>query len=156
MATAGAAVPHDTAVTAACASGGGALVCSLLEKRCTTIAIDNASLDEVAEADRVLVQNVIYAILACKHPESLCVSWGVTCTPTHYVVSGLLPPADFDVTLVDLELIQSISPLRISSVAVVSSQDKTKLVIKILNHMQRVQITQADVLFTQKRRRQWL
>jgi hypothetical protein len=131
-------------------------VAVLWEKRAAVISFDHASLDEVAEADRALVQNVIYAILACKHPDSLCTSWAVTCTPTHYVVSGLLPSGDFDVSLVDMELIQSISPLRISSVSVVCAQEKTRLVIKVLNHLQRVQLTKADVVFTQKRRREWL
>lgn len=132
------------------------MVRELREKRTAVISIDQASLDEVTEVDRPLIQNVIYAILACKHPDSLCTSWGVTCTATHYVISGMLPMGEFDVSLVDMELIHSISPLRISGISIVNSQDKNKLVIKVLNHMQRVQLTQADVVFTQKRRRQWM
>lgn len=155
----------DTAGMKAETSGcAGSLSCqesmefveNLREKRASVICLDQASLDEVAEDDRPLIQNIIYAILACKHPDPLCTSWGVTCNTTHYIVSGMLPCNDFDVSLVDMELIQSISPLRISGISVICGQEKCKLVIKVLNHMQRVQLTQADVLFTQKRRRQWL
>lgn len=62
---------------------------------------------------------------------------------------------DFDVSLVDLEFIQSLNPMRISSISVVSTDGKMKLVVKVLNHKQRVQMSEADLIITQKRRRVW-
>ncbi len=41
----------------------------LFEKRETVIELDPAILDEVPEQDKVLVNNVIYALYICKHPE---------------------------------------------------------------------------------------
>eukprot|EP00961_Rhodomonas_salina_P016602 223730-Rhodomonas_salina.1 len=116
-------------------------------------AIDPLSLDEVAEDDKPLVQNVIYALLACKHPERLCTSWAVTCTSCHYIVTGSLAAGDFEINLVDLELIQSVSPFRILSVGVVGANDKCKIVVRITNDRQRIQLTQADIIITHKRRR---
>eukprot|EP00961_Rhodomonas_salina_P180888 2441458-Rhodomonas_salina.1 len=89
-----------------------------IEQKNKVLTIDEPDLDEVAETDRPLVSNVIYAMLACKHPESLFTSWSVNCTSTHYIVSAMLPPSDFDISLVDLELINSLSPLRISGISI--------------------------------------
>jgi hypothetical protein len=77
------------------------------------VAIDPPVLGEVSENDRPLVTNVLYAIIAFRHPERLCVSWSVSCTPTHYVVCGILQDGDFDVELKDLQTIQSVNMWRI-------------------------------------------
>lgn len=111
-------------------------------------------LPEVDEEDRPLVHNVIYSLMVCKHPEALCTSWSVSCTATHYNVTAVLPD-EFDVGLTDLELIQSLNPLRIASVFVTVSDGKGKIVVRVLNHKQRVSMTQADLIITQKRRRIW-
>eukprot|EP00961_Rhodomonas_salina_P293354 3933684-Rhodomonas_salina.1 len=126
-----------------------------LEKCNSIVSISPAALEEVPEVDRPLVSNVIYAILACKHPERLCTSWSVACTPVHHVVSGILPENGFDISLVDMEFLHSLNPLRISSISVVCSDTKSKLVVKVLNHKQRVQLTAGELVITQKRRRMW-
>ena len=129
-------------------------------ERCTNkdkvVTIDTLTLDEVSDDDKPLVQNVIYAILACKHPEQLCTSWSVACTATHYVVTGVLPTSDFDINLVDLELINSVNPLRITSISIVNANDKNKLVVKVLNKSQRIQLTEGELIITQKRQRLWM
>lgn len=120
------------------------------------VTIDTLTLDEISDDDKPIVQNVIYSILACKHPEQLCTSWSVACTPTHYVVTGILPDTDYDISLVDLELINSINPLRITSISVVNANEKNKLVVKVLNKNQRLQLTEGELIITQKRRRVWM
>eukprot|EP00961_Rhodomonas_salina_P204158 2755036-Rhodomonas_salina.3 len=107
------------------------------------LSVDTLLLEEVSEEDRPLVQNTIYAVLACKHPERLCTSWNVVCAKTHYIVNTILPAGDFDISLSDLELINSLSPLRITNIAVVSESGKCKLVVKILNSRQRVQLSEV-------------
>eukprot|EP00961_Rhodomonas_salina_P220338 2979005-Rhodomonas_salina.1 len=117
------------------------------------VEIEQPTLDEVPEDDRAIVQNVLYAILACKHPDRLCTSWSVSCTNTQYVITALLPESDWDVSLVDLELVQSVSPLRIVSVALVfQSGNRVKLLVKILNGKQRVQLTEGDLVVRKKKR----
>lgn len=125
-----------------------------LDMRKLEVSMPEATLKEVDEADRVLVQNTIYAVMACKHPEQLCVSWNVSCLNTHYQITALLPD-DFDVSLVDLEFIQSLNPMRIALVSIVAAGGKAKVVIKVLNHRQRVQLTQGDLIITQKKRKMW-
>lgn len=148
-----------------------------IEQKNKVLSIDEPDLDEVAESDRPLVSNVIYAMLACKHPESLFTSWSVNCTNTHYIVSAMLPSSDFDISLVDLELINSLSPLRISGISIVSVNNKCKLVVQVLNGNQRVQLNEGkkvqcyllfcllsvwvapvagELIITQKRRRTWM
>lgn len=61
------------------------------ERSAQLVSIPPAALDEIPEVDRVLVQNVIYAILACKHPERLCTSWSATCTASHHIITAMLP-----------------------------------------------------------------
>lgn len=96
----------------------------------------------------MLVENVIYAIQACKYPAQLCSTWSVTCTNSHYIVNGTLPQ-DFDVTLVDLELIHSVSPLRISCISIVQSNQgaQNKLQVKVSNCRQRLQLTEVCPVF---------
>lgn len=91
-----------------------------------------------------MVENVIYAIQACKYPAQLCSTWSVTCTNSHYIVNGTLP-LDFDVSMVDMELIHSVSPLRINCISIVQTNHgaQNKLQVKISNCRQRLQLTEV-------------
>ncbi len=119
----------------------------------TIVAIDPPVLGEVSENDRPLVTNVLYAIIAFKHPERLCVSWSVSCTPTHYIVCGVLQDGDFDVELKDLQIIQSVNMWRISYVGISRLQEKNKIIVKVFNEKQKVAVTESDMFITHKKRK---
>jgi hypothetical protein len=119
----------------------------------TIVAIDPPVLGEVAENDRPLVTNVLYAIIAFKHPERLCVSWSVSCTPTHYIVCGVLQDGDFDVELKDLQIIHSVNMWRISYIGISRSQEKNKIIVKVFNEKQKIAVTESDMYITHKKRK---
>jgi len=119
------------------------------------IIMDPPILDDVTENDKPLVQNILYAIYACKHPDKIFTSWTVTCTPTTYVITANMPDENFDMSMSDLQLIHSVSPLRISSVSIVNANAKNKLTVKVLNEKQRVQITEDEIVVTRKRKSAW-
>ena len=119
------------------------------------IVMEPPELDEVSENDKPLVQNILYAIMACKHPEKIFTSWTVTCTATTYIITANLPDENFDIHLGDLELIQTVSPLKIASISLANTNGKNKLVVKVLNEKQRVQITEMEIAVTRKRKSTW-
>jgi hypothetical protein len=117
--------------------------------------MDPPQLDEVAENDKTLVENVLYAIMTCKHPEKFFSSWAVSCTATTYMVAANMPDENFDLNMSDLQAIHSVSPLRIASISVANTNGKNKLLVKVLNEKQKVQLSETEITVTRKRKSTW-
>lgn len=88
--------------------------------------VPEPTLDEVADEDKPLIQSIILAMQAVRHPEKLFRSWSVVIDPSGYLVTGMLP-TDFELNLSDLELLQAVNPLRITSVRVVQSNGSNQV-----------------------------
>ena len=116
------------------------------------ISMTEPALQGVKQEDRVLVRNVIYMLLACKHPERLCVSWTVKDTRNGYEVTGFMDK-DFEVWKEDLDLISMVDPLRVQSISIRKSGETPQILIKVLSKTEPVMITELDVVTVHKRRR---
>lgn len=116
-------------------------------------------LPEVPDADRPLLQNILYTLWILQEGGETPVSWNVANHSFGYVVTvsfGL----DFSLSLVDLQIVKDLSPLRIENVFVRNAlRTDNKLgcsvVVKVLNSMQKVTITEAEVIRVQKRKKGW-
>jgi hypothetical protein len=115
-------------------------------------------LPNIAEDDIVLVENILNAVHSLGTEDSpLCVKYKVKVITSGYILSAFLPPIDvFEVDLDDLLFVKSISPSRIDSVCIArtAAQGSTELIVKILDHKQRIMITRSTT-FSATRKRKW-
>lgn len=111
----------------------------------------------IADDDVVLVDNILNALLSLGTEDSpLCVKYKVKVAANGYILSALLPSVDvFEVDLDDLLFIKSISPSRIDSVCIAktTTQGSTELIVKILDHKQRIMITRSTSFSATRKRK---
>ena len=120
------------------------------------IPLQNIDLDHITdEEDRALVRMVVDAVLACKYPVEAFRDVRVTTNASHYLVEARPPEScHFEMTTVDLDVIESVSPFRIASVAVCFEEDRgPSLRVRVLNKTQRLEIKEGSFIRIQKRRR---
>lgn len=119
---------------------------------------EEPELPEVADADKIVVRNVIYAMWALQQMGggSQCVGWQVQTKADGYLVMVSFGPS-FSISLQDLRVVADVNPLRIDSVLVRSpeklNEDKVGavVVVKVLDEQQPVRITEVDVVRVRKR-----
>lgn len=119
-------------------------------------------LPEVAENDKMLICNILYAFWSLQECGQTPVSWNVTTKSTGYIVSVSFGP-NFSLSLVDLQIIKDLSVFRIDGVFVRSSVKSDsndtmtgcQVVVKVLNEQQKVSITEAEIVRIRKKKRSW-
>jgi hypothetical protein len=115
-------------------------------------------LPNIAEDDIVLVENVLKAVQSLGTEDSpLCVKYKVKVISTGYMLISSFSAVDvYEVDLDDLLFIKSISPSRIDSVCIArtAAQGLSELIVKILDHKQRIMVTRSTS-FSATRKRKW-
>lgn len=119
-------------------------------------------LPEVADEDKTIVRNVLYAIWVMQEEAVHCLSWNVQTTPTAYIVTVNIGSV-FSVSLMDMQIVRDMSPLRIEHVMLrnpIQAQVDGEpagccITVKVLNSSQKVSLTEADVVRLKKRQRSW-
>jgi hypothetical protein len=111
----------------------------------------------IADDDVVLVENILSAVQSLGTEDSpLCVKYKVKVVANGYILGACLPSADvFEVDLDDLLFVKSISPSRIDSVCIAknTAQGSTELLVKILDHKQRIMITRSTSFSATRKRK---
>jgi hypothetical protein len=111
----------------------------------------------IADDDIVLVENILSAVQSLGTEDSpLCVKYKVKVVANGYILGACLPSADvFEIDLDDLLFVKSISPSRIDSVCIAktTAQGSTELLVKILDHKQRIMITRSTSFSATRKRK---
>jgi hypothetical protein len=84
------------------------------------------------------------------------VKYKVKVVANGYILGACLPSADvFEIDLDDLLFVKSISPSRIDSVCIAktTAQGSTELLVKILDHKQRIMITRSTSFSATRKRK---
>jgi hypothetical protein len=115
-------------------------------------------LPNIEEDDIILVENILKAMQSLGPEGSpICVRYKVKVITTGYILRAFLPSSDvYEIDLDDLLFIKSISPSRIDSVCIarVAAQCSSELIVKVLDHKQRIMVTRSTS-FSATRKRKW-
>jgi hypothetical protein len=111
--------------------------------------IDSSVLPE----DRTLVRNVIACICTLKQQKMVHTMDVERVKNGYHVLARIADGDDFDFDTTDLEILNSVSPLRITTSSVERRAGKLFLRIRILDATQPVNITETSVTHIRKRQR---
>lgn len=111
------------------------------------LSLDSSVLPE----DRTLVRNVIACICTLKHQRMIHTMEVERCKSGYVVLAKISDGDDFEFDTVDLEMINAISPLRITTSSLERRGGKLQLKIRILDGSQPVNITETSVSHIRKR-----
>jgi hypothetical protein len=111
--------------------------------------IDSSVLPE----DRTLVRNVIACICTLKQQKMVHTMDVERVKNGYHVLARIADGDDFDFDTTDLEILNSVSPLRITTSSVERRAGKLVLRIRILDATQPVNITETSVTHIRKRQR---
>lgn len=114
-------------------------------------------LPTVADEDKTVVRNVLYAIRACISEENEVANWAVVLNDKGYTVNVYFGQSgNINISLRDLQTIQDVSPLRLTSINIVQGQGKTPSIkASIMNKDQPIMLTETDVVRVRKRLKLW-
>ena len=103
--------------------------------------------------DRVVVRNVIAALCTLRH-QRMFVDMNVERVSGGYnLFATIADGEDFDFNTTDLEILTSVSPLRITSAAIERRKGSIQLRVRIISSDQPVNITDTMVTHIRKRQR---
>ena len=112
----------------------------------------------IPEEDVVLVQNILEAMQSLGSEDMpICEKYNVKTIDNGYFLRAVFPAEDvFELEFDDLLFIKSVSPSRIESICIARthSQGLVELVVKVLDHKQRIMITKSTS-FSATRKRKW-
>jgi hypothetical protein len=101
--------------------------------------------------DRTLVRNVIACVCTLKHQKMIHTIEVERVKNGYHLLARITDGEDFDFDTVDLEVINSVSPLRITTSSIERRAGKIHLRIRILDSSQPVNITETSVTHIRKR-----
>jgi hypothetical protein len=111
--------------------------------------IDSSVLPE----DRTLVRNVVACLCTLRQQKMIHTVDVERVKNGYHVIARIADGDDFDLDTGDLELINSVSPLRVTSSSVERRAGKLQFRIRILDAGQPVNITETSVSHIRRRRR---
>lgn len=117
--------------------------------RDTPMNIDSTVLPE----DRTLVRNVIACICTLKQQKMVHTIDVERVKNGYHVLARIADGDDFDLDTTDLEILNSVSPLRITASSIERRAGKLHFRIRILDATQPVNITETSVSHIRKRQR---
>lgn len=103
--------------------------------------------------DRVLVRNAIACLCTLRHRSMFHTMNVERVTGGYNLVAKLADGEDFDFNTTDLEILTSVSPLRITSAAFERRQGSIQLRIRIISADQPVNVTDTMITHVRKRQR---
>jgi hypothetical protein len=107
----------------------------------------------VLQEDRVLVRNLI-ATMCTLRPAKMFCSVSVERIPAGYnVVASIADGEDFDFTSSDMEMLNTVSPLRVIGSTVTRRNNSLQLRVKVIAADQPVNLTETIVTHIRKRQR---
>ena len=126
-----------------------------------TSAKKEFELPVIPDEDVVLVQNILEGMQSLGSEDMpICEKYNVKTVNDGYFLRAVFPAEDvFELDFDDLLFIKSISPSRIDSICIARTQTQglTELVVKVLDHKQRIMITKTTSFSaTRKRKREAL
>ena len=119
--------------------------------------INNIPMDidtNVLPEDRVVVRNAIAALLTLRHQRMFHNMSVERVSGGYNLLAAVSDGEDFDFNTTDLEILTSVSPLRITSSSIERRKGSIQLRVRIISSDQPVNIT--DTLITHVRKRQRL
>ena len=118
--------------------------------------INNIPIDidqNVLPEDRVVVRNAIAALLTLRH-QRMFVAMNVERVSGGYnLLAAVSDGEDFDFNTTDMEILTSVSPLRIPSAAIERRKGSIQLRVRIISSDQPVNITETLITHVRKRQR---
>lgn len=112
-------------------------------------------LEVVHEEDRPIVKNVAAAIEALK-VDRIFTSWTVVIGNGGYVLNAYIADsADCELSSRELDIIHSVSPLRVISAAMARQSGKLMLRVRITDRNEPIMLTEVTISHVRKRSR-WL
>jgi hypothetical protein len=124
----------------------------------TTTQQKDFELPIIPEEDVILVENILEAMQSLGTEDlPICEKYQVKIISNGYMLRAFFPSSDiFELDLDDLLFLKSISPSRIDSVCIARTalQGVVELVVKVLDHKQRIMVTRSTS-FSATRKRKW-
>jgi hypothetical protein len=119
------------------------------------IRIEEPVIDEVRPEDRALIKDVIALLECLQHPNKLCKCWTVQTLDQSYEVLATVntAAAETEIFLEDLQTLQQLDPLRITSVSVRHVNGVPQIKLRVLGAAERVCVYTTDVIRVIKKRR---
>jgi len=131
---------------------------TVVAKNTTTTQQKDFELPIIPEEDVILVENILEAMQSLGTEDSpICEKYQVKIISNGYMLRAFFPSSDiFELDLDDLLFLKSISPSRIDSVCIARTalQGVVELVVKVLDHKQRIMVTRSTS-FSATRKRKW-
>ena len=107
----------------------------------------------VHQEDRVIVRNAIAALLTLRH-QRMFVAMNVERVSGGYnLLATISDGEDFDFNTTDMEILTSVSPLRITSASFERRKGSIQLRVRIISSDQPVNVTETMVTHIRKRQR---
>ena len=105
----------------------------------------------VLPEDRMLVRNVMACICTLKQQKMIHTMEVERVKNGYHLIARIADGEDFDFDTADLEILNTVSPLRITTSSIERRSGKLQLRIRILDSSQPVNITETSVTHIRKR-----
>ena len=115
------------------------------------LKIDESIFDAVRDEDKPTVRNLVYVLEGLCVPVRVFHSWSILPVGKNYELTALFQK-NFQITLKDLQLLQSVDELRIRVLALEGSTERCQLKIVVLAKSEPIMLSEQDFVCIRKRR----